>query len=181
MTSYSHLWPMIRTLLVLSHGQASEELGFSCNMEILETNMQQESLVAKRIVKDFIRSICGLQKFDISPELLKSCSLAYSQYHSAVAMKKEKKEEGRGEKRKAMEEKISDLKIRKVVLQETAKALEDESDWKGNAAESELSIKTQVVLFTQANALRKAAKEKKAEVKEIEKTLGEKVSLLNNL
>ena len=67
------------------------------------------------------------------------------------------------------------------MLQETAKALEDESDWKGNAAESELSIKTQVVLFTQANALRKAAKEKKAEVKEIEKTLGEKVSLLNNL
>ena len=97
-TSYSHLWPMIRTLLVLSHGQASEELGFSCNMEILETNMQQESLVAKRIVKDFIRSICGLQKFDISPELLKSCSLAYSRYHSALAMKKEKKEEGhRGE------------------------------------------------------------------------------------
>ena len=180
-STYSHLWPMIRTMLVLSHGQASVERGFSCNKEILETNMQQESLVAKRIVKDFIRSIGGLEKFDISPELLKSCSLAYSRYHSALAMKREKKEEGRGEKRKAIEENISDLKKRKVVLQETAKALEDESDKKGDAAESEKSIKTQVVLFTQANALRKAAKEKKAEVEEIEKTLGEKVSLLKNL
>ena len=29
-STYSHLWPMIRTMQVLSHGQASVERGFSC-------------------------------------------------------------------------------------------------------------------------------------------------------
>lgn len=42
---------------MLSHGQASIECGFSCNKEILENTMQQETQVVKRIVKDCIRSI----------------------------------------------------------------------------------------------------------------------------
>lgn len=45
------------------------------------------------------------------------------------------------EKRKALQESISDLKERKILLQQTTKALEDESDAKGNAAENEKIIK----------------------------------------
>ena len=49
-----------------------------------------------------------------------------------------------------------------MLLAETVKALEAESDVQGEAAEKEKSMKTQVLLFTKANAMRKITKGKKS-------------------
>jgi len=44
-------------LLVLSHGQASVETGFSINKQAEEVYLQDETFVAKRIICDHV--LCG--------------------------------------------------------------------------------------------------------------------------
>ena len=45
---YSKLWNVVRMLLVLSHGQAAVERGFSINKLAEEVHLQDETFVAKR-------------------------------------------------------------------------------------------------------------------------------------
>jgi len=47
---YSKLWNVVRMLLVLSHGQAAVERGFSINKQAEEVHLQAETFVAKRII-----------------------------------------------------------------------------------------------------------------------------------
>jgi len=49
---YSKLWNVVRMLLVLSHGQAAVERGFSINKQAEEVHLQAETFVAKRIISD---------------------------------------------------------------------------------------------------------------------------------
>jgi len=49
------LWKVVRMVLTLSHGQASVESGFSINKELLTENMEEETIVAQRIVFDAVR------------------------------------------------------------------------------------------------------------------------------
>jgi len=44
---YSKLWNIVRMLLVLSHGQAAVEIGFSINKQAEEVHVQAETFVAK--------------------------------------------------------------------------------------------------------------------------------------
>jgi len=46
------LWNVVRMLLVLSHGQAAVERGFSINKQAEEVHLQAETFVAKRIICD---------------------------------------------------------------------------------------------------------------------------------
>ena len=48
---------LIDRVLVLQHGQASIERGFSVNKEAMEVNQLEESLVAQRIIHDAIKDI----------------------------------------------------------------------------------------------------------------------------
>ena len=62
---------LVRVLLLLSHGQASLERGFSINTEALSDNRSQRTLVAKRFVKDHIASCGGdVTDVDLSAPLL---------------------------------------------------------------------------------------------------------------
>ena len=49
--AYKNVWCIVHTLLLLSHGQASVERGFSVNKEVNEQNLSKESLVAKRCIR----------------------------------------------------------------------------------------------------------------------------------
>ena len=49
-----HLWTVVKLVLVLSHGNASVEGGFSVNKELLIENMHEETAVAQRVVYDAI-------------------------------------------------------------------------------------------------------------------------------
>jgi len=54
---YSKLWNIVRMLLVLSHGQAAVERGFSINKQAEEVHLQAETFVAE----NYLRSceVCG--------------------------------------------------------------------------------------------------------------------------
>ena len=49
---YKDLWKIIKILLTISHGQAAVEGGFSVNKASMKDNLQETSLVSRRIVYD---------------------------------------------------------------------------------------------------------------------------------
>ena len=73
--SFQKLLPVVKLLLVLSHGQASVERGFSINKEAVVDNLSQRSTVARRVVCDHVRSVGAVLKVSITKELMQSvCS-----------------------------------------------------------------------------------------------------------
>ena len=71
-TEYSKLWEVVSQLLLLSHGQASIERGFSINKHMERTNMCHETFIAEHIVNDHLRSVGGVLSVAINKELLAS-------------------------------------------------------------------------------------------------------------
>ena len=58
---YVRLWEFMKKMfIVISHGQATVEHGFSENKMALETNMEEKTLIARRTIKDYIRYLGGI-------------------------------------------------------------------------------------------------------------------------
>ena len=72
----SKLFSFVKIIMVLSHGQATVERGFSINKDVEVENLKQENIVAQRIVCDAISSTGGISKVPLVNEMLTSCSLA---------------------------------------------------------------------------------------------------------
>ena len=51
-TYVDKMWPVLKIIMILSHGQADVERGFSINKQLLEDNMKEKSIVCNRIVTD---------------------------------------------------------------------------------------------------------------------------------
>ena len=47
---------IVKMVLTLSHGQADVECGFSFNNKLLVENMQEQILIAQRVIKDHMLS-----------------------------------------------------------------------------------------------------------------------------
>ena len=58
---YKKVWSVVLKLLLLSHGQASVERSFSINKKITTQNLSEDTLIAKRSIKDYILHIGGLK------------------------------------------------------------------------------------------------------------------------
>ena len=63
---FSYMWKVCKVILMLSHGQADVERGFSINKEMFVDNMRQTSL----IIKDSYLTICLLQELSLLTLLL---------------------------------------------------------------------------------------------------------------
>ena len=68
--AYQKLFAVVKLLLVLSHGQASVERGFSVNKETSVDNISPRTVIAKRVVCDHINAVGGLLKVALTKELL---------------------------------------------------------------------------------------------------------------
>lgn len=72
--------------LVLSHGNASLERGFSVNKEILVENMSEEYMVSRRIIHDAVSAAGGLAKWSSLPipkKMIHAMRNSYSRYKEA--------------------------------------------------------------------------------------------------
>ena len=79
------LWTLLQNLLLLSHGQAAVERGFSINSETLTDSMSENTLIALRTIKDHLLSIGGRAEcVPITPELLTSAAAAVSNSKSRL-------------------------------------------------------------------------------------------------
>ncbi|KAI2647221.1 Zinc finger protein 474 [Labeo rohita] len=88
---YDELWGFCKKLLLLSHGQATVERGFSINKEVETCNMQEETMVTHRLVCDYVNICGGLLNVPISKELLASAASARSRYRIHLDQQKAKK------------------------------------------------------------------------------------------
>ena len=75
-TEYDKVLTVIKLLMVLSHGQASVERGFSVNKKVEVENLGTQFLVAQRMICDHVKSVEGVLKVSITQKLLKSASAA---------------------------------------------------------------------------------------------------------
>ena len=165
------LWRLTRTLLLLSHGQATVERGFSINSEAMAQNMAEHTLIGKRVVKDFIMNAGGrVEAIEITPGLLAAAASGRQQYSPYLdELKRREAQEKRGKKRVAQQDELEDLRAKKKRLDISIEALIKSADQYADDAE-----KTGKVSFiAQSNAHRRSAREKTAEVKAIEKKLSD--------
>ena len=71
---------MIKIVLVLSHGNAVVESGFSINSDVLVENLKEESGVAQRQVFDGIQSSGGISEVVITPSMMSYVRSSHSRY-----------------------------------------------------------------------------------------------------
>ena len=84
-------------MMVLSHGQSSIEHSFSINKEMLDSNLQEKSLITQRLIYNhFTSENIVLHEYSLPQALKKSCKLANGRYKLALEdSKKETVETGK--------------------------------------------------------------------------------------
>lgn len=119
--SSKDLREFIQKLLILSHGQANVERGFSINKECLVVNQHEKSLIAQRHVIEAINSAGGVQEVKITKSCIQSFLNAHAKYKESLqeqknidSEKKRKAEEALDAKRK-----LKELQMKKKQLLES--------------------------------------------------------------
>nr|CAD7431529.1 unnamed protein product [Timema monikensis] len=102
--NYKHLWEVIKICLVLSHGNATVEGGFSVNKSLLVENMHEKTVIAQRHIHDEIQEAGGIKNIHISKKMLDYVRGARKRYHEYLEMKKQEKSEK--DKKKAEKRKL---------------------------------------------------------------------------
>ena len=158
------LLKVIKLLLLLSHGTANVESGFSINKDLIDDNQSLDTLVALRLCKDGLRQCGGLQKFEVNKSVLAAIRGARTRYEndqkSRAVVEKE------GQKRKQEEE--------VAVISAKVKRLSDESAHLLDLADKaalECERKSCLKKMAESNALRMASKAKKSEAEEAKREL----------
>ncbi|KAF1376045.1 hypothetical protein PFLUV_G00226500 [Perca fluviatilis] len=179
--SYPELWTSSRKLLLLSHGQATVERGFSVNKEIEADNMKEDTVVAQRMICDYVSVCGGVLKVPLTKELLAAAASARSQYRLHLDQEKRKHaSNAQREKRKVAEDHLEQLKKKKMILIEVANSLEKDADKLAEQAEGQ-SGTLMAQLITKSNILKKRCKEKITVLKEVEKALEDKSAELRHM
>ncbi|RXN18476.1 LIM homeobox Lhx6 [Labeo rohita] len=172
-----HLWEVVKLLLILSHGQASVERGFSVNKEVMVENLKEHSLISQRVIHDHVRSVGGLLNIAYTKELLLSAAAARQKYHMYLDdQRRLKQDEQKAQKRKGLMEEITEIKSKKKRLEEDMRVLLKSADDNAEKAESQGKLS----FISKSNGFRRAAKEKKRSLETLEKQLAEKLKELKD-
>ena len=100
---FSRLWEVVKKLLLLSHGQASVERGFSVNRQIEVENLSDNGYKAQRLINDHLKAVGGIEEVTVDKALLTSAAKARMRYHTYLEeMKKQKQDNDKSKKRKAI-------------------------------------------------------------------------------
>ncbi|XP_072157389.1 uncharacterized protein [Bemisia tabaci] len=116
------LTKVVKASLIFSHGNAFVESGFSINKELLETNLKEESLIARRIIHDKVQSMNGLATFVIDKNLTHAFRNAHANFTEAKRKREisETDSEVRKRKRLLAQNQVKDLEAaRKALKNET--------------------------------------------------------------
>ena len=86
------MWALVKCVLVLSHGNADPERGFSINKHLIDIhgcNIGEETIEAIRLVKDHIIKSGGLEYVSITKKMLNMCGNASSKYKEYLQVKEQ--------------------------------------------------------------------------------------------
>ncbi|KAL0170493.1 hypothetical protein M9458_035089, partial [Cirrhinus mrigala] len=151
-TSAPELWGFVKKLLIISHGQATVERGFSINKEVETCNMDEETVVAQRLICDHVRVYGAVTQVPLTKE--------YRMYLDEEKRKKTKDEQMT--KRKIAEDELEVLRKKRRNIHCVCETLEKDADSFAEKAESTTGTKM-AELITKSNTLRRRYKEKREE------------------
>ena len=136
--AYRVLWKVLSMLLLLSHGQASVQRGFSVNKQVEVENLQEQSFVVQRLVCNYIRSIGSIGNLSVDKKLVVGAASARNRYHAYLEEQRQRKtsEEAR-HKCKAVTDVFDELKNKKKRVEMDADALQASADSLADKAESQ--------------------------------------------
>ncbi|XP_070378833.1 uncharacterized protein [Dermacentor albipictus] len=110
-SSCGELWKVVKLLLVLSHGQATVERGFSVNRQVAVQNLKDLSYISQRIVCDAVDKAGGVLNVPITKELRTAVSAARQQYAAYLEAEKKKQcDDVRESKRRCIDKEIDAMK-----------------------------------------------------------------------
>ena len=89
---YRDLFAMVKLILILSHGQASVERGFSIMKQMMKDNLSEDTFTSQRIVIDHIKSVGGCVNVKINTEMKKEVKMARQRYTAYLEAKKHESE-----------------------------------------------------------------------------------------
>lgn len=164
-SKYQKLWDLVKCLLVLSHGQAGVERGFSINSEIMEYNFKQKSVVALRNIYDHIQTCGGILHVKIDQELRNAVKNASSEFRrEQKRQQEEKKNKEKHEANQVVNDEISSLKSKRKRLLEHCSVLQDSAEKLAERAEKEDNM----VHLRKSNSFRRTIKDMEKEADEID-------------
>lgn len=169
---YEKVWGVVKNLILISHGQATVERGFSTNKKIQVENLKEHSYIAQRVICDHINNVADgdVLKVCITKQMQTYVTNARQRYMTYLEEQKtQRRNKTCGEKRKMMTETVEELKKKKRRLENDIKELNKTSDGFSEQAEETCDIS----LVSKANALRRHAKEKMNELTKCEEELNE--------
>ena len=103
---------VLKQLLLLSHGQATVERGFSLNKEVTVENMKKATLIARRHIVDYCRNV-GVTKVEITKGMLVSASSARQKYLQHLEkIKKDKVDAKRALEHEGIISRVSEMKAK---------------------------------------------------------------------
>ncbi|XP_065125255.2 uncharacterized protein [Paramisgurnus dabryanus] len=179
--SYPELSKFCQSLLILSHGQATVERGFSVNKQVETCNILEESMEALRLICDKISACGGALKVPLTKELLASVASARSKYRIHLEQERKKKETTRQSlKRKEAEDELEVLKKKRKVLREVCDTLQKDADQLAEQAEGK-SGSLMAQLITKSNTLRRRHKEKLIDLEQTQKFIESKSDELRHM
>ena len=88
--AYKNLLVVVKLVLVLFHGQAAVERGFSVNKEAEVENLKGHTLIAMRTVIDHVNSVDGIFNVEMSKPLLLSVKQSRQRYGLYLEKEREK-------------------------------------------------------------------------------------------
>jgi hypothetical protein len=77
---FNELFDVVKLSLIMSHGNATVESGFSINKQILVENLNEHTLVCQRQVYDAIYSIGGVTNLQINDKIIKYYMSSHRNY-----------------------------------------------------------------------------------------------------
>ena len=117
---FQQLWKVLKLVVILSHGNAHVESGFSVNRDMLVENLKEVSFVAQRQVYDAIKAKGGILNVNITSEMLTYAKQSHTRYQECLKQAKEKirAKEMQARERKRAAEQIKVLEVKRSKLKE---------------------------------------------------------------
>jgi hypothetical protein len=176
--SQEELCTVIKKVMCLSHGQAAVERSFSINKEVTDVNIAEHNLVCRRMIKDYLSHVGGVENVLINDEMMASVKASNLKYKIYLEDQRKAKERiKRKNTVREVEEELSNLKKKqKRLLGEKAMLLADSVKF------SEKAEATGHVQFcVKGNSFRRSADRKDTELVQIDTEIKIKAKELRNM
>lgn len=158
---YTALFHVIKLILVLSHGNADPERGFSMNKHVLVDNLQENGIKTKRRIHDVLKNVGGPLNIKIDAKMLSHCSSAHSKYK--LYLEEQKIQKKNLHDQESIDSEISTLTKKQAVLESELISLNGIGDDLAEQADKGNDINK----FKAFLSVRKRAKEAESALKDV--------------